>query len=414
MQKAIKYAAQNNVSFLATGGGHGYSGSLGALHDGIELVMGNFKSVEVDTAKNLMTVGGSARFRDVTGPCYAAGKAFPVGACSCVGAAGASLGGGIGFYSGMYGAISDSLSSVEMVTGTGELVTASASENPDLFWAIKGAGANYGVITSFTFMVYDFANEGQVMNADMTFPATQNGSLFTFAQSWVGRQPKELSITFSIVFSPAAEELLIVANVIYAGPLDEGKSLIKPLLDLNPQNTNISYLPWKDISNAANYGAPARSCLESTTSVPYAVNLYQVDVKGLSAAVDFLDDTVANTPALQAFVIALTQYATYGFQQHAADSSAFPYRDVAIFAQIDITVSRPQDLLTIDSFGRTFRDRLQQISGKDHLEVYTNLAHGDEGAAAWYSRNNVPRLRELKKRYDPGRLFEFYNPVDRD
>jgi hypothetical protein len=68
----------------------------------------------------------------------------------------------------------------------------------------------------------------------------------------------------------------------------------------------------------------------------------------------------------------------------------------------------------IDSFGRTLRDMLQNISGRDELQVYTHFAHGDEGAATWYSRANIPRLKELKRRYDPNSFFSFYNPVSRN
>lgn len=226
----VQYAAQNDVPFLATAGGHGYSGSLGALHNGIELDMGYFNSVSVDASTNLLTIGGSVRFSDLMGPCYSAGKAIrklphnyttphqiisiillltAVGACSCVGMSGASLGGGIGFYSGMYGAISDSLASVDMVIANGTLITASEHENKELFWAIKGAGFNFGVVTSFTYNTYDYPNAGQAMTADMTFPATQNGTLWAFAKSWIGRQPKELSITFSILFDPASQQVTI-------------------------------------------------------------------------------------------------------------------------------------------------------------------------------------------------------------
>lgn len=117
------------------------------------------------------------------------------------------------------------------------------------------------------------------------------------------------------------------------GPLSEGKSLIQPLLDLNPQNTNISYLPWKDVPDAANYGQPGKACLETNvTTIPYTLNLYQIDIEGLSAAINVLSDSIAATPALQSYLVAFTQYATYGFQLHADSSSVFPYRDVILYA----------------------------------------------------------------------------------
>jgi FAD/FMN-containing dehydrogenase len=122
--------------------------------------------------------------------------------------AGATLGGGIGFYSGIYGAISDSLLSVEIIIPSGELVTASNYQNQDLFWAIKGAGSNFGVVTSLTFQVYDSPNAGMVMNADMIFPVSVNATLWKFAKTFLGRQPKELSMGFSVTFDPASQQVI--------------------------------------------------------------------------------------------------------------------------------------------------------------------------------------------------------------
>jgi len=130
-----------------------------------------------------------------------------IGACSCVGIGGATLGGGIGFYSGLYGTISDSLSSVDIVTGTGELLTASDTENRDLFWGIKGAGFNFGSVTSFTYRVHDQPNGGMVMNADMTFEGAQNASIWEFSKKMLGTQPPELSLVIAMRYDPDKKDV---------------------------------------------------------------------------------------------------------------------------------------------------------------------------------------------------------------
>lgn len=121
--------------------------------------------------------------------------------------AGATLGGGIGFFSSMYGAISDSLDSLDVITADGSLIAVSSSAHTELFWAMKGAGSNYGIVTSLTYRVHDYPNGGQSMNADMIFPISLNGSLWEFAKSWVGKQPKELSLTFSMLFDPGSKQV---------------------------------------------------------------------------------------------------------------------------------------------------------------------------------------------------------------
>jgi len=130
-----------------------------------------------------------------------------VGACSCVGSIGATLGGGIGFYSGLYGAMSDSLVAVEMIDGNGELITASETNNTDLFWGMRGAGFNFGVVTSLSYRIYDLVNDGNVMNADMLFSVSQNASVWTSLKTIFASQPKELSLSVGLLFDATSSQV---------------------------------------------------------------------------------------------------------------------------------------------------------------------------------------------------------------
>ena len=132
-----------------------------------------------------------------------------IGTCSCIGMTGATLGGGIGPYSGLYGTIADSLQSIDFVSGAGELLTVSESQNADLFWGTKGAGFNFGIATSMTYKIYDATNGGQAMNADMIFLGSQNASLWGIAQSFVGNQPKEFTLTFGIGYNSTLEQVTL-------------------------------------------------------------------------------------------------------------------------------------------------------------------------------------------------------------
>lgn len=120
---------------------------------------------------------------------------------SCVGIVGATLGGGVGPYGGLHGLQIDALQSVRLVTGTGSLINVSATSHSDLWWGMRGAGFNFGIVTSATYQVYDFTNGGQAMNADFRFHASQNGSLYEFAQSFVGRLPDAFSIDIAIGYN---------------------------------------------------------------------------------------------------------------------------------------------------------------------------------------------------------------------
>jgi hypothetical protein len=252
--------------------------------------------------------------------------------CPCIGFPGASLGGGIGPYSGLYGPISDSLLSVEMVTGSGELLNVSSTQNPDLFSALKGAGFNYGVATSLTYKVYPATNGGQAMVANMIFPGTLNQTVWELINSFVGSQPKELAISLSFRYSPTLNGMIILSSFVYAGPQDDGVTLIQPFLDLRPQNLSISTVDWVDIPSVAFYGIiKTTGCAPGVNLVTYTLNLYQVDVQNLVGVVNYLNATMAANETLQSASVVWTQYAPYGFQLQTEDSSAFPYRDVVAF-----------------------------------------------------------------------------------
>ena len=109
----------------------------------------------------------------------------------------------MGPYGGLHGLQLDALQSVRMVTGTGSLINVSATSHPDLWWGMRGAGFNFGIVTSATYQVYNFTNNGQAMNADFRFRASQNATLYNFAQSFTGKIPDAFSIDLAIGYDEA-------------------------------------------------------------------------------------------------------------------------------------------------------------------------------------------------------------------
>lgn len=165
-----------------------------------------------------MTIGGATRFREIFEPLYSAGKEIrpsnkyrdsenvanisflATGASSCVGMLGATLGGGVGRYNGLHGMIADSLLSVRMVTGTGQMITASSTENTELFWGMRGAGFNYGIVMSATYRIYDLTSS-QVMNADFIFPANASTAVLNYLKSYETKLPSKLAFIVLIGYS---------------------------------------------------------------------------------------------------------------------------------------------------------------------------------------------------------------------
>ena len=151
--QAVKFARANNVLVAIRGGGHNVAGRA-LCDDGIVIDLSGMKAVFVDPARATARVQGGATLGDVDRETHAFGRAVPVGVVSRTGIAGLTLGGGVGWLVRKYGLTCDNLLSCEVVTAEGEIVTASADENADLFWALRGGGGNFGIVTSFLFRTH--------------------------------------------------------------------------------------------------------------------------------------------------------------------------------------------------------------------------------------------------------------------
>ncbi|KAK4244339.1 hypothetical protein C7999DRAFT_17393 [Corynascus novoguineensis] len=412
VQKVIRYASKNKVPFLATGGGHGYTWTLGELENAIQLDLGHFQTIDINTDANTMTIGGAVRIGNVTEQLHAVGKEFPVGMCPTVGISGYTLGGGVGPLGGMYGAASDNLLSAEVVTGSGEVLTVSAKSHPDLWYGLRGAGFNYGVVTSMKYRIHPATNNGEITVINAMFPAALNGSVWEACNSFVGRHPKELSILFAIRLNETLGGISPIASFIYFGPRDEALKVVKPFLDLNPLHVEIHQSNLAEFSNVALYADVADiGSRKAIDFAPFTLNLYKVDVKNLVNVINFMNTTLAENDDLKGATLSWAQYPTEGFLSYPSRSSAFAYRDVIVYFSIDGFTEDVAKLPLLDDFGKVLRDMLQLGSGRPQLETYVHFGHGDEGPRSWYSAAKLPRLRALKRVYDPRNLFSWYNPV---
>ena len=153
----LKFARQHKLMLAVRCGGHN-AGGLGVCDDGLVIDLSMFNSVEVDKSSATVTVGGGCLLRDVDAKTQEFGMATPLGFFGGTGVGGLTLGGGIGYLSRHYGLTIDNLLGAELLLADGTLVTASAEENPDLFWAIRGGGGNFGIVVSFVFKLHPVQN----------------------------------------------------------------------------------------------------------------------------------------------------------------------------------------------------------------------------------------------------------------
>ncbi|EKG13589.1 Cutinase [Macrophomina phaseolina MS6] len=415
VQKIVNYSRQNNVSILAIGGGHGGSTTLNSVRDGILIDLSHFSRVNVSADRNLMAIGGAVRFRDVMEPLQRAGKEMPVGSCSCVGMTSAAMGGGIGALNGKYGLMLDSLESVRMVVGTGEILTASATEHPDLFWGVRGAGHNLGIVTSSTFRVYDATNGGIVLNADMRFAPATNRSVFQVLESFAHAQPDELALTLSWKYdAEGCGGTCMLLNAIFSGSSEDGMRLLRPFLELEPYAQNISTVSWSSSLKVARFGADSKACTTGRSHSVWSGNLYVFDTAAFGRAFDYYDTRVlAGDGKLDDSGLTLTMNGVTGITAVPDDNTAYAHRDARAFFYFDIKTKDQSISDQADDMGRGIRTILASGSASPsaELDVYVNFAHGDEDPSAVYGERKLPKLKSLVAKYDPDRLFGHFNSI---
>ncbi|TAQ85517.1 hypothetical protein B7494_g6173 [Chlorociboria aeruginascens] len=410
VQKIVTYAGLNSIQFLASGGGHGYTTTYGVIQSGLEIDLTAFNSVVVNVPASTLTVGGGTHFRDIFNPLYDAGKELQTGSGSCVGVLGATLGAGVGRYQGLHGLIIDSLLSVDVVIGNGSLITASKAENPELFWGIRGAGFNYGIVVEATFEAHNLTNGGSVLNADFKFAPSLNGTYFEILKSFEGNLPAPLSLFTLVVYDDEFGPVIIL-NAAYAGPEDEGLAIIQPFLDLPFLERNITQLTWNVLDTSALFGLDAGFCINGGLHNMWALGVGTIDVPTHVAFFTVIVDFLNANPDVRTTSYEVEFFASEGIIAVPDDATAYPHRD--IIAHVMLTFGYASDNRTeeVNQLAETWISNFNATSGFDELQVYVNYAHGTEGLDAMYGKRKLDRLLALKAEYDPQGLFVFNNPL---
>jgi hypothetical protein len=322
--------------------------------------------------------------------------ATTLGVVSTTGIAGLTLGGGLGWLNGRHGLACDNLISADVVTADGRLLRASARENEELFWAIRGGGGNFGVVTSLEYQLHPV---DLVLAGGLSYPAEVAPRVLRFYDDFVKSAPDELSTAASLGMTPAGEPTLSIA-VCYCGPVDEGEQVLRPLRTFQvPVDDGIQPMPYTVLQGARDEGFPFGRR-------HYWKSAWLRDVT--DGAIETLMRFLPQMPS-SASSVGLQQL--HGAASRVAPSAtAFPHRaeqyDFLILSQWSEATDSDRNL----QWTRALFEAMQP-----HLEesVYVNNL-GDEGPGrvqAAYGEN-YPRLAAVKRTYDPDNLFRANQNID--
>ena len=374
VQAGLERAASRGIPVAARSGGHSYAG-YSWPDGGLVLDLAGLADVRIDG--RTAVIGSGARMHEVYEALGAAGRSLPAGTCRSVGIGGLALGGGIGVTARKFGLTCDHLVEARIVTPDGVLRT--ASEDPDLLWALKGGGGgNFGVVTEFTFRT-DPAPDLTVFGLD--YPRGSTADVLDAWQDWIADAPDELWTSLRVDSGPKSVPSVRGA---YAGPAKD----LHPLLDRMPSGEReveeMTYLPAM-----RHYAGPAE------TGEPYVASSRMLREAVPGSEVAALMD--GQPPCM-------IQFDSFGgaLERVAPDATAFPHRDATASAQVyvplgDLTEVRARAVLA------GIRDGLG--AGTTGYVNYIDPEMPD-WPTAYYGRN-LQRLKEVADRYDPDRVLAF-------
>ncbi|KAH8594178.1 hypothetical protein B0O99DRAFT_742092 [Bisporella sp. PMI_857] len=404
IQEIVRIASAHNIPFMATNGGHGTSLIYGTVK-GIDINLGSFDSVKVDLDKNQLTVGAGAKFGNITEPLYNAGKAIPRGNSPCVGVIGATIGGAIGFETGLFGLGIDALDSVRLVTATGDLVTVSNTSHPDLFWAIKGAGANFGIITEATFRMSDQPNSGNAVIGTFIYPPSRVLGVFEELQALDDVLPAELGVQLSISYNRTTNTSLLTVGMKHFGDWATFVPHWDTAERLGPISRDIQNVTLVELFAGLDGPCQSGAYISGGTTGLGRTNpqMYQAVFEEMTAFYEAYPGFAGET--------LFQRYANNNTLKTPLSTAVYPWRDTKTFwlhenIYTDPALDEPTEKLLL-----SLREKLQSTSGFEEPHIYLNYAYGDEGPAAWWSEANLPKLRELKATWDPNNLFGHSTPI---
>jgi FAD/FMN-containing dehydrogenase len=395
---ALTFARRNKLEISIRGGGHNIAGSSLCDH-GLTIDFSKMNNVRVDPRKKRAYVEPGATLANLDEATLAHGLATPVGINSTTGIAGLTLGGGFGWLTRKYGMTIDNLVSVDMITAEGKKIRASETENADLFWAIRGGGGNFGVVTQFEFQLFPVGPE--IFAGLMVFPFSQAKQILRRYRQFVNSAPEELNVWAVLRKAPPLPFLpenvhgkeVVILPIFYSGAVAEAEKLIAPLRafgDAHGEHLGAQpYVAWQKAFDPL-LTPGARNYWKSHNFTELA-----------DGAVDSIIESAGKLPSPQCEIfIGLIAGAP---NRIAPDATAYGHRDAKFVLNVHGRWDEAKDDKKCIGWARDFFNASAPYASAG---AYVNFMTGEEGdrvVAAYGS--NYDRLVQIKKRYDSDNIF---------
>jgi hypothetical protein len=390
VQTALRFAKQNGLLTAIRGGGHNAAG-LGVCDDGIVIDLGGLRDVLIDPARRVARAGGGATWADFDRATAGFGYATTGGLISSTGIAGLTLGGGLGWLMRSCGLACDNLVGAEMVTADAQIVRASDAENADLFWALRGGGGNFGVVTSFEFKLHSVAT---IFGGMLLYPLSKARDLLRLYRDVTRSAPDKLTVFAAMMHAPDGTPVVAFA-LCYNGPADEGERAIAAIRSFaTPVAGEVGPMPYSALQGMLDGGFPSG-----------------LQVHWRSEFINTISDDFIEG-AVSAFERVPSPLSAMLLEQFGGAVSRVP-RDATAFDQRDseynlVIVSRWTEAAERDKNVKWARETSDMAAAYTNGRVYVNYIGAGESpdrVRAAFGEEKFARLSAIKRKYDPTNMF---------
>lgn len=396
---AVNFAREHGLTVSVRGGGHGSTGAA-VCEAGVMIDLSGMKGIRVEPSAATVRVEPGVLTGELDHETQAFGMAAPIGICSITGLAGVTLGGGIGWLGRKYGLTIDNLLSADVVTAGGELLTASESENEELFWAIRGGGGNFGVLTSMEYKMYPVGPI--VVGGIVLYPMEQVQEVLRFFREFTASAPDELSA--AVLFMPAPPAPFVPPHLhgvrmvgiaaCYSGSIEDGMRATAALRPFGtPAVQMVGPMPYLVLQQLADQGVVPGSLM-------YNTGHYLKDLG--DDCIDTLAAGASEAPSPGCVIIVRHLGGAIG--RVSPDATAYSGRSAPYSLEILTEWASPADTERHTSWASGYWEALDRHSTGT---VYVNFLgdEGDEWIARAYSPSTYQRLAAIKRKYDPTNFF---------
>ncbi|KAF2703998.1 FAD-binding domain-containing protein [Pleomassaria siparia CBS 279.74] len=402
----LSFIRTHEIPFVVRGGGHSTSGSS-SIEDGLVIDLSKMRNVTVDAEARTITAEGGTIWEDVDVEAAKFGLATVGGTVNHTGVGGLTLGGGYGYLSGRYGLTIDNLLAVDIVLASGELVRASKEENADLFWAVRGAGQNFGVVTAFVFKAYP--QPDPVFAGTLVFLAEKLPGIVEFANKFHTANDGNQVLLWGFSCPPPLKAPVVLTQIFHNGDEAFAKTFFADLLALGPVVDTTAMVPYEKLNALLNptAGFDGRKLFGGGA---FKLPLSPVFVQALLGDfLDFISERDRMNESLMLFETVPYKKVVQVSNEAMSFSNRGDYYNVATcFKWFD-----PKLDAEIRDFSRALLKKASQAAGViqdsairsvEGVGTYGNYSESDTPASEIYG-SNAKKLAELKHKYDPDNLF---------